>query len=231
MPTRPWCWPHTDAKEGAAGTYKHTFGFHPLLACLDRGQAPGEPLAGILRPGNAAPGAADDLIALVDLALAQLPAATADRPILVRSDSAGASTRLAWHLRDHQVGFSLGMQIDGHLRQAILAQPEAGCVNGQKSLPIGGQQVSPLAAMVCPHRWPDKVPVHGHQFSPLAQLGSGITPLPAVACESRNDSPWVTQTWAWCSSRSTVAVASVLGISSSNPAGCRLLLTASARFS
>jgi Transposase DDE domain group 1 len=36
----------TDAKEGAAGTYKHTFGFAPLLAYLDRGQAPGEPLAG-----------------------------------------------------------------------------------------------------------------------------------------------------------------------------------------
>ena len=32
---------HSDAKEGAAGTYKHTFGFRPLLAYLDRGQAPG----------------------------------------------------------------------------------------------------------------------------------------------------------------------------------------------
>jgi hypothetical protein len=57
----------SDRKEGAAGTYKHSFGFAPLLAYLDRGQAPGEPLAGLLRPGNAAPGAADDLIALVDL--------------------------------------------------------------------------------------------------------------------------------------------------------------------
>jgi Transposase DDE domain group 1 len=47
---------HSDAKQGAAGTYKHSFGFAPLLAYLDRGQAPGEPLAGLLRPGNAAPG-------------------------------------------------------------------------------------------------------------------------------------------------------------------------------
>ena len=31
---------HTDAKEGAAGTYKHTFGFAPLLAYLDRGRRP-----------------------------------------------------------------------------------------------------------------------------------------------------------------------------------------------
>src|SRR6478609_12133016 len=31
--------------------------------------------------------------------------------------------------------------------------------------------------------------------------------------------PLVTQTWAWCSSRSTVAVARVLGMSSSKPTG------------
>jgi Transposase DDE domain group 1 len=30
---------HSDFKEGAEGTYKHTFGFHPLLAYLDRGSA------------------------------------------------------------------------------------------------------------------------------------------------------------------------------------------------
>src|SRR5215204_7105948 len=34
---------HSDAKQGAAGTYKGSFGFHPLLAYLDRGPAPGEP--------------------------------------------------------------------------------------------------------------------------------------------------------------------------------------------
>jgi hypothetical protein len=115
---------HSDLKEGAAGTYKHSFGFHPLLAYLDRGKAPGEPLAGILRPGNAPAGGADDLIELVDLALAQLPASASDLPVLVRSDSAGASTQLARHLRDQGVGFSVGMPIDAHLREAVLAQPE-----------------------------------------------------------------------------------------------------------
>ena len=63
----------TDAKEGATGTDKGSFGFAPLLAYLDRGPAPGEPLAGLLRPGNAAPGATDDLVELVDLALASSP--------------------------------------------------------------------------------------------------------------------------------------------------------------
>jgi Transposase DDE domain group 1 len=93
---------HSDAKEGAAGTDKGSFGFAPLLAYLDRGPAPGEPLAGILRPGNAAPGAAADLVELVDLALAQLPAD--ERPVLVRSDSAGGSSELAWHLRERGIG-------------------------------------------------------------------------------------------------------------------------------
>jgi hypothetical protein len=147
---------HSDLKEGAADTYKHSFGFHPLLAYLDRGQAPGEPLAGLLRPGNAPAGGADDLIALVDLALAQLPTSASDQPVLVRSDSAGASTRLAWHLHDQDVGFSLGMPIDAHLREAILAQPEpawtpAVDADGQ---PRDGAEVCELTGWIDLHTWP-----------------------------------------------------------------------------
>jgi Transposase DDE domain group 1 len=44
---------HSD-NQGAAGTYKGGFGFHPLAAWLDRGDGTGEPLAAVLRPGNAA---------------------------------------------------------------------------------------------------------------------------------------------------------------------------------
>jgi Transposase DDE domain group 1 len=147
---------HSDAKEGAEGTYKHTFGFHPLLAYLDRGPTPGEPLAGILRPGNAPAGDSSDLIELVDLALAQLPAAAAEQPTLVRSDSAGRSTRLAWHLRDRGVRFSLGMQLDAHVREAILAQPEptwtpAVDADGQ---PRPGAEVCELTGWVDLHTWP-----------------------------------------------------------------------------
>ena len=147
---------HSDAKQGAAGTYKGSFGFHPLLAYLDRGQAPGEPLAGLLRPGNAPAGGADDLIELVDLALAQLPAAAREQPVLVRSDSAGASTRLAWHLRDDQVGFSLGMPIDAHVREAILAQPEAAwtpAIDADGQL-RDGAEVCELTGWVDLHTWP-----------------------------------------------------------------------------
>jgi hypothetical protein len=145
---------HSDAKQGAAGTYKHTFGFAPLLAYLDRGPAPGEPLAGILRPGNAPSGDSADLVELVDLALAQLPAS--DLPVLVRSDSAGASTRLAWHLREQGVGFSLGMPVDQHVREAIAAQAESAWSPAVE--PDGqardGAEVCELTGWVDLHSWP-----------------------------------------------------------------------------
>jgi hypothetical protein len=146
---------HSDAKEGAAGTYKGSFGFHPLLAYLDRGKAPGEPLAGLLRPGNAPAGGSDDLIELVDLALAQLP--TTDQSVLVRSDSAGASTQLAWHLRERQVAFTLGMPIDAHVREAILAQPEATwtpAIDADGQLRAGAE-VCELTGWIDLHTWPE----------------------------------------------------------------------------
>jgi hypothetical protein len=109
---------HSDAKQGAAGSYKHTFGFHPLLAYLDRGKAPGEPLAGLLRPGNAAAGAAADLVELVDLALVQLPACDhlhtwpAGPRLLCRREDAHPGAQLRFS--DH----------DGHRFQAFLTDQD-----------------------------------------------------------------------------------------------------------
>ena len=77
-------------KEQAAGHYKGGFGFNPLLVCCGR-----EVLAGILRPGNAGANNAEDHLALLDLALEQLPQSALDGEILARSDSAGASHDLA----------------------------------------------------------------------------------------------------------------------------------------
>jgi hypothetical protein len=165
---------HSDAKQGAAGTYKHSFGFHPLLAYLDRGKAPGEPLAGILRPGNASAGGAGDLIELVDLALAQLPGSASDQPVLVRSDSAGASTQLARHLRDQGVGFSVAMPIDAHVREAILGQPKAAWTpavdaDGQ---PRDGADVCELTGWIDLHTWPEgtRVICRREDAHPGAQL-------------------------------------------------------------
>ena len=84
------------------------------------------------------------------------PRSAADQPVLVRSDSAGASTRLAWHLRDQGVGFSVGMPIDAHLREAVGAQPERAWIpavdpDGQ---PRAGAEVVELTGWVDLHTWP-----------------------------------------------------------------------------
>jgi uncharacterized protein YciI len=68
-------------KENAAKTWKKTFGFHPLLAYLDRPDvAGGEALAGILRPGKAGSNTAADHIDILTMALAALPTHARPRP-------------------------------------------------------------------------------------------------------------------------------------------------------
>jgi Transposase DDE domain group 1 len=106
-------------KEGAAGTWKGGFGFHPLLAYLDGSE---EALAGLLRPGNAGANTAADHLGVLDAALAQLPKRVAAREaILVRVDSAGATHELADGCRDARMRFSLGFDLTEPVRAAILA--------------------------------------------------------------------------------------------------------------
>jgi hypothetical protein len=109
--------------QGAAGTYKGGFGFYPLVAYLDRGDGTGEALAGILRPGNAGSNTATDHIELVDLALAQLPRAARDQPLLIRADTGGATQALVDHLRERSVRFSISLPADERVRAAVLAVP------------------------------------------------------------------------------------------------------------
>jgi len=117
---------HSD-KDGAAGTYKGGFGFHPLLAYLDLpdGPAGGLPLAAMLRPGNAGANTAADHIAVLDQALQALPRqVAAQAEIVVRADSAGATHALTDHCRQARLRFSVGLGLDEQVRQAILALPE-----------------------------------------------------------------------------------------------------------
>jgi hypothetical protein len=117
---------HSDNKENAAATWKHTFGMHPLLVFLDRPDiAAGEGLAGLLRPGNAGSNTTADHITVLKQALASLPAAYRPGPdnpdapkVLIRSDSAGATYGFAAACRDTHVGFSLGCPIDARIREA-----------------------------------------------------------------------------------------------------------------
>jgi hypothetical protein len=112
---------HSD-KEGAAGTYKGGFGFHPLL-CYEA--TTGEGLAGRLRPGNAGFNTAQDHIDLFEQALAQLPEQAITAGLLVRCDRGGATHAFLDHVAERGVRFSVGLDLTEPVREAILAVPEA----------------------------------------------------------------------------------------------------------
>jgi len=108
-------------KEGAAGTYKGGFGFHPLL-CYEAGSE--EALAGLLRPGNAGSNTAQDHIEVLERSLAQLPEEAIGPGLLVRCDRAGATHAFLDHVDARGLGFSVGLDLTEPVREAILALPE-----------------------------------------------------------------------------------------------------------
>ncbi len=108
-------------KEGAAGTYKGGFGFHPLL-CYEAGSE--EALAGLLRPGNAGSNTAADHIEVLERALEQLPVEQVGPGLLVRCDRAGATHAFLNHVHGRGLGFSVGLDLTERVREVILALPE-----------------------------------------------------------------------------------------------------------
>ncbi|NLT57186.1 MAG: IS1380 family transposase [Actinomycetales bacterium] len=105
-------------KEHAAPTFKKSFGFHPLLAFCDHGPSgTGEPLAVLLRAGNAGSNTATDHITLTRDALAQLPGVNPSRPgkkILVRTDGAGGTKKFTRWLTRRRAQYSVGFTLPGH---------------------------------------------------------------------------------------------------------------------
>jgi hypothetical protein len=119
-------------KENAAATWKKTYGFHSLMAYLDRPDVSGgEALAGMLRPGNAGSNTAADHRTVLEMALAALPEHARPRPgdpdspqVLVRTDSAGATRAFARTLREAGCGFSMGFSLDARVQDAVLTLTE-----------------------------------------------------------------------------------------------------------
>jgi hypothetical protein len=108
------------AKQGAAHTFKKTFGHHPLLAYLDHGAGgTGEPVAALLRPGNAGSNTAADHISVLEQALAQLPEPHLSRDghgrrhILIRCDGAGATHRFLDWIHAQGMQFSVRFTLAG----------------------------------------------------------------------------------------------------------------------
>jgi hypothetical protein len=118
---------HSD-KQDARPTYKRGYGFHPLWAFADHGpDGSGEPLAVLLRPGNAGSNTATDHILVLEQALAQLPGhAPGRRPgrsILVRIDGAGSTHALLNWLTSQRLSYSVGFGLPANTAEPRREDP------------------------------------------------------------------------------------------------------------
>jgi Transposase DDE domain group 1 len=103
-------------KELAAPTFKRGFGHHPLGSWCDHGaEGTGEPLAILLRKGNAGSNTAADHIAVTTDALRQLPFARKGgrigRKVLVRTDGGGGTHEYVKWLSDRTLSYSVGFTL------------------------------------------------------------------------------------------------------------------------
>lgn len=120
-------------KQDEAPTYKRGFGFHPFGVWCDETN---EPLAAMLRPGNAGANNTNDHVELLDQAIDALPVryraghmigdhgADVVVSMLVRADSAGATHGFIRAILEANAEYSIGYQIDGLLLNALLLVQE-----------------------------------------------------------------------------------------------------------
>lgn len=145
---------HSD-KEGAQPTFKKGFGFAPMCSFIDHGtHGTGEPLALDLRPGNASPWNTEDHLAVLNNALAQLPADERGQ-VLVRADTGASSKVFLHHITDLGLEYSIGFGAHESVKIAIETIPEQAwraAVDGDGQ-PRDGAQVAELTAwMPAPFR-------------------------------------------------------------------------------
>jgi Transposase DDE domain group 1 len=116
---------HSD-KELAAGTYKGSWGHHPLMAWCDN---TGESLALVLRKGSAGSNTVSDHINVLEEAITQIPARYR-RDLLITVDGAGASHGLVEHITNlnaapgRRVQYSIGWDLGARERSAIGCVPQ-----------------------------------------------------------------------------------------------------------
>ena len=147
-----------------------------MTAWADHGAAgSGEPLAIVLRPGNAGSNTAADHIGGAGLALAQLPSALRRR-VLVRADSGGGTHEfLKWlTARGRRLAYSIGFTITEDIAGAILTVPAAAWTPAYDG---GGQVrdgawVAEITGMLDLSAWPAgmRVIVRKERPHPGAQL-------------------------------------------------------------
>jgi hypothetical protein len=166
-------------KQLAAATFKKGFGFHPIGTWVDHGPGgTGEPLAMLLRPGNAGSNTAAGHISVVKAALAQLPASGADRrpgrSVLVRTDGAGGTHEFMDWLTRQRVQYSVGFTMTTDITAQVDALPDAAWTPAYDAdgKPRDGAWVAELTGMLELGKWPTgmRVIVRAERPHPGAQL-------------------------------------------------------------
>lgn len=168
---------HSD-KQDAAPTWKRGFGHHPLAAFVDHGpDGTGEPVAMMLRAGNAGSNTAADHIATTRLALAQLPKhLRRGHETLIRTDSAGGTHQfLTWlTTQGRYLSYSVGMTITEQIHDAILKVPPTGwtpAYDADRQV-RDGAWVADITGMLDLSSWPKRMRllVRKERAHPGAQL-------------------------------------------------------------
>jgi hypothetical protein len=170
---------HSD-KEGAASTYKRGWGHHPLWAFADHGpDGTGEPLAVMLRPGNAGSNTAADHVVVIREALRQLPFPTTGRvghKVLVRIDGAGATHEVVDYLVARGLSYSVGFTLPDTTPDLLQRIPDSAWTPAYDSdgLVRDGAWVAELTGLLdlAKNKWPPRmrVIVRKERPHPGAQL-------------------------------------------------------------
>jgi hypothetical protein len=170
-------------KQDATPTHKKGFGFFPLGVWCD---TTNEPLAAMLRRGNAGANDADDHITLLDRALSGPPEeyqadhfadddlALVAHPILVRADSAGATHGFVDSIVAANCDFSIGFPIDQGVRDALVLVQEEEWIQARETdgSVRDGAWVTELTELIPLAKWPEAtwLPMRRERPHPGAQL-------------------------------------------------------------
>ena len=149
-------------KELAAPTFKRGLGHHPLTAFVDHGPAgTGEPVAMLLRRGNAGSNTATDHITVIRRALRQLPADNqrghrSGRSVLVRIDGAGSTHELLAWLTARNLSYSVGFGLPDHTPELLKQIPDSAyspALDAEGEV-RDGAWVAELTGLLTLGRWP-----------------------------------------------------------------------------
>ena len=166
-------------KQTAAPDRKHGFGFHPLGAWVDHGPSgTGEPVAMLLRPGNAGANTAADHIRVAKDALAQLPfhhrGGRVGRKVLIRADTGGGTHEFLTWMTRQRLSYSVGFRLTQDMVDRIATIPPSAwtaAINSDRT-PRDGAWVTDATGVLKLTGWPPgiRVLIRAERPHPGAQL-------------------------------------------------------------